>query len=555
MTSLTPVRTYSRRKIVSPPKLQIDEEEKENTENGWADSSQELSSQDDVNGSIDDFFLFDIEKRKLVKDEIKVKSDKRSIKPSSQPPLKKHKKNSPRMTSRTMKNLPSIMSDRTTLELSDQGNTSMMEDELRFLLEGLAVKKPVTARQKSAFNLVKLCQSEPLQVGQMLRSMDKFDSLIELLGQTSPSPSSPTHVMDSDLALAASSVLYYLVQEPQNTEYVTLQSIQLILTLCLYEDKEEKSDMKDKLLKLLGREREKGATSSLCMDSLSYIVSRLTGDRLNLLRSRIYSLKIIDRVVQLIEKSVNELKQCKEETGSLHYECEKLKMLFNLIDHVTYGEEGGKIIGKTLLGSILQHMDIVSEIIFEGEESHESIWSSLSAAQRAIINLTNNNSEISHLFTQLEGVPLLLKFLNNFPTQKDEHVFDVYIQTLALFINVVECHEHCQEAMQSPSHTLEYLYQIYQDRVVDGRVFAFEKSETEGNILASYINLLLALLCQEERCKEVMRHILSTDQIINIINVIQEFIMYQKAAGVLSPDVLHSLVNVIRGLNQSYIKQ
>ena len=79
MASLTPVSTYAKKKNVSPPKLQVEEDDKENTENGWADCSQDFSSQDDANGSIDDFFLFDVEKTKMVKEEINEQTD--SIRP------------------------------------------------------------------------------------------------------------------------------------------------------------------------------------------------------------------------------------------------------------------------------------------------------------------------------------------------------------------------------------------------------------------------------------------------------------------------------------------
>lgn len=63
-------------------------------------------------------------------------------------------------------------------------------------------------------------------------------------------------------------------------------------------------DVMRRVQDLIGREMSDGSDciSRLCMDSLSYIVSRSVGDKLNMLKTQIHSLGVLDRVIMVIEK-------------------------------------------------------------------------------------------------------------------------------------------------------------------------------------------------------------------------------------------------------------
>lgn len=58
----------------------------------------------------------------------------------------------------------------------------------------------------------------------MLRSQDIFPVLIDTLSFSGEDEK----VLDYVMALSTSCILYYLVQEPHNTEYITHKSIQVI---------------------------------------------------------------------------------------------------------------------------------------------------------------------------------------------------------------------------------------------------------------------------------------------------------------------------------------
>jgi len=226
---------------------------------------------------------------------------------------------------------------------------------------------------------------------------------------------------------------------------------------------------------------------------------------------------------------------------------ERIRILSNVVEILTHEDDSDpiflKIVGKTNLSELLTKLGQAMLICIQsGTSSDRFSTSFILWSLKLLVNITNSKDLDDAIVEPL--VPVVFKTLRDFKNSKETLNFDIRTLALAVLINSCEESNICRVAL-SKCKDLDgknakalFLDLFETNSKIDESV--------ESHALAAYSAMVLGLLVQASESDRVfIRNRAKSQDFSSLVRVLQDFIVLQCKANMLTEESLKSLVKIV----------